>query len=354
MPDLSVGTIPGPNGSHAVAERLPKHLYRYIVAVSGWHQIPLLALTVGAFLLEVAPLELQRRIVNDAVKNRQYSAIVVLCAVYAGSILLQGATKLGMNIYRGWIGEYATRDLRQRVFAAHDGVADGVANDPPAAAETQGVAVSMVVAEVEPVGSFVGSSVSEPLLQAGILASVLAYIVHLDVWMAAAALALFVPQLIFVPLMQHAMNRRTGDRVGVLRQIGGGIIAPHEAGSGEASAEAARFDRVLRLNMGILELKFTMNFLMNLCSHLQIIAALLIGGWLVLHQQLEIGGVVAFISGIGRLTDPWGDLVNYFRDASLTRVKYELIVTAADGFTASTAGGNLRQPASRATTAFEA
>jgi len=42
-------------------------------------------------------------------------------------------------------------------------------------------------------------------------------------------------------------------------------------------------------------------------------------------DQLEMGGVVAFISGAGRLNDPWGDLVNYFRDLSLTQVKYKLV-----------------------------
>ena len=59
----------------------------------------------------------------------------------------------------------------------------------------------MIVGEVEPIGGFVGSSISEPLLQAGILLSVLSYIIHLDRWMAAAAFALFVPQLVFVPLL---------------------------------------------------------------------------------------------------------------------------------------------------------
>jgi hypothetical protein len=34
---------------------------------------------------------------------------------------------------------------------------------------------------------------------------------------------------------------------------------------------------------------------------------------------------VAFISGIGRITDPWGDLVNYFREVNLTQVKYALV-----------------------------
>jgi ABC-type bacteriocin/lantibiotic exporter with double-glycine peptidase domain len=68
-----------------------------------------------------------------------------------------------------------------------------------------------------------------------------------------------------------------------------------------------------------------MNFLMNLSTQFQIIGALLVGGWAVYESRLEIGGVVAFISGIGRITDPWGDLVNYFREVNLTQVKYALV-----------------------------
>ncbi|HYC13990.1 MAG TPA: hypothetical protein VEC75_07055, partial [Stellaceae bacterium] len=83
-------------------------------------------------------------------------------------------------------------------------------------------------------------------------------------------------------------------------------------------------------DMGIFRFKFTMNFLMNFCNHLQVIAALLLGGWYVLHQELEIGGVVALISGVGRLNDPWGDLVTYFRDLTVTDVKYRLVAGAID------------------------
>ena len=80
--------------------------------------------------------------------------------------------------------------------------------------------------------------------------------------------------------------------------------------------------------MGIFKFKFSMNFLMNVCNHLQIISALLVGGWWVYTSRLEIGGVVAFISGIGRLNDPWGDLVNYFRDVNVTQIKYRLLADA--------------------------
>jgi len=121
----------------------------------------------------------------------------------------------------------------------------------------------MIVAEVEPIGGFVGGSLSEPLLQAGILLSVLAYILHLDRWMAASAFALFVPQLFFVPLMQHAINRRAGARVWVLRQLGISTADTADTTAEHDRSDSRRVDRVLRLNMGIYKLKFSMNFLMG-------------------------------------------------------------------------------------------
>jgi ABC-type multidrug transport system fused ATPase/permease subunit len=281
------------------AGALPRTVLRYVLQTSAGHQLLLLALTVAVFLLEVVPLELQRRIVNDLVKHRGYSLVIALCALYAGVVAIQGATKLALNIYRGWVGERAKRDLRRRVHTVVEG--------PPAsspAAEAQGIAISMIVAEVEPVGGFVGESVSEPLLQAGIMASILAYLTHIDRWMAIAAVAIFVPQIVFVPLLQSAVNRRTGARIRVLRELGIAMIDRGDGGDDER-----RIEQAFALDMGIFKLKFTMNFLMNICNHLQVISALLVGGWWVYSRQLEIGGVVAFISGIARLNDPWGDLV---------------------------------------------
>jgi ABC-type multidrug transport system fused ATPase/permease subunit len=306
----------------AVGDELPGRLFRYVLATSGAHQLLLLTLTVCVFLIEIVPLELQRRIVNDLVKDRPYRWVIILCAVYAGVVLVQGGTKLGLNVYRGWVGERAVRDLRRHIHT----VIEAPSISSPAA-EAQGIAVSMIVAEVDPIGGFVGGSVSEPLLQGGILASVLAYLIHLDPWMALGACALFVPQFFFVPLMQAAVNRRAGARIRILRQLGIDVI---DQSNEHFRSDEQRIDRVFSLDMGIFQFKFTMNFLMNLCSHLQIISALLIGGWWVHIDRLEIGGVVAFISGISRLNDPWGDLVNYFRDLTVTQVKYRLLANAVN------------------------
>jgi len=302
--------------------KLPSTIFRYVLETSGYHQLFLLLLTVAVFLMELVPLELQRRIINDLVKNRTFGYVITLCAIYGAVVLVHGSTKLGLNIYRNWVGERAVLDLRRRIRDLV-GLSSVAASDP----EAQGVEISMIVAEVEPIGAFVGSSVSEPLLQSGVMLSVLAYLIHLDVWMALIAVAIFVPQLVFVPLMQKAIIERTAARVQVLRGLSISIVES-PGREGRERVEEGPIQRVFELDMGIFKLKFTMNFLMNFCNHLQRIAALLLGGWYVLTGQLEVGGVVAFISGVEKLNDPWGDLVNYFRDFSVAQVKYRLVSTA--------------------------
>jgi len=299
--------------------RFPDKLLRYIWQATSWHQILLLVVTVAVFLIEVVPLELQRRIVNDAVKHREFRLIITLCAVYAGVALVHGLLKMVLNIYRGWVAQHVTRDLRKRVRELE------VGSEPNPKAEERGIEISMIITEAEPIGLFVAGALSEPLLEGGILATVLAYMVHIDLWMTVIAAAIFLPQFVFVPLMQGAINRRSKMGISILRLLSTSLTDPEGATDNNLRQDEGRIDKLFRLNMGVYILKYGMNFLMNFGTHLQIIAALLYGGYLVLNSQLEIGGVVAFISGVNRLTDPWGDLVNYFRDLSLAHVKYRLL-----------------------------
>ena len=307
----------------------PSRFSRYIFETTALHQVGLAILTVIVFLIEVVPLELQRRIVNDAVKHRPFSMILALCAVYAGVALSHGAIKLGLNIYRGWVGQRAVRDLRERIRALENGLGSSAQGSNAETGE-RGKEISMIVAEAEPVGLFVASALAEPLLEAGVLATVFAYMVHIDTFMALIAAALFLLQMVFVPLMQGAINRRSMSGISLLRGLSANLTNPTDAGGQRLREDTERIDQVFTLNMGITTLKFSMNFLMNFCTQLQIIAALLYGSWLVLTDQLAVGGVVAFISGVTRLTDPWGDLVNYFRDLSLTTAKYRLLANTAN------------------------
>jgi len=68
---------------------LPQTMMGYVMRCSGRHQIVLALLSAGVFGLSSVPLELQRRIVNDAIKAGAISTILWLAAAYAGVALLE-------------------------------------------------------------------------------------------------------------------------------------------------------------------------------------------------------------------------------------------------------------------------
>jgi ABC-type bacteriocin/lantibiotic exporter with double-glycine peptidase domain len=149
--------------------------------------------------------------------------------------------------------------------------------------------------------------------------------------MALAAFSVFLPQVVFVPVMQRAINVRIAGRIATLREVSASMVARDSAAMESGSAQDLRIDQVFAFNMGIFKIKFSMNFLMNLVSHCGTAAILAIGGWFVLRGQTEVGTVVAFVSGLAKIIDPWGDLVNWFRDLTATTVRYELLALAVNG-----------------------
>src|SRR5215472_3876452 len=95
---------------------LPRTIMGYVMRCSGRHQIALAILSAGVFGLSSVPLELQRRIVNDAIKSGATRTILWLAAAYAGVALLEQGMKLALNIYRAWVSEDAVRGLRKTLL----------------------------------------------------------------------------------------------------------------------------------------------------------------------------------------------------------------------------------------------
>jgi len=80
--------------------------------------------------------------------------------------------------------------------------------------------------------------------------------------------------------------------------------------------------------MGIYKIKYGMNLAMNLMQYFSVAAALGVGGWFVATDRIQIGTVVAVVAGLGKLNDPWGDLVSWGRELSVDSVKYRLFADA--------------------------
>jgi ABC-type multidrug transport system fused ATPase/permease subunit len=318
-----------PSLQRAEHRAMPASVFGYVVRTSGPHQVWLALLSIAVFLLTMGPLELQRRIVNGTLESGAMHRVVLLCGSYAALALVSGGIKLALNVYRGWVSENAVRDLRRVVY---DHAVEGLRDHDPDP-EQEGIGMAIILTEAEPVGGFVGVSISEPLMQTGTLVTVFAYMIVLQPLIALFSLALFSLQIFFVPRLQHAVNLRAAARIRTMREVSGemiGDLGPGLTGIEAQRLFAERIGHVFRLNMAIYWLKFTMNFLMNLTHHLGVIGVLLVGSWYVVQHQLEIGTVVAFISGLSRINEPWGELVNYYREMTVVGVKYRLIAGALE------------------------
>ena len=307
---------------------MPRTIMGYVLAFTGLHQAGLAALSIAVFALSAVPLELQRRIVNGLTSKTTVQTIFWLAVAYAGVALTEQALKLLLNMYRGWIAESTVRRLRSAVSS--------VATGPHAASvEGTGMEIAMIVEEVEPIGGFTGVAVSQPLLAIGILASVIGYMFVLEPWLALIGLAFFLPQTIVVPMLQAAINRRARDRIVVKREVSGAMAESH--GTAPQSLIGA-IERIFRLNMSIYWFKYAMYLFLNLMHHFSVAVALCVGGWMALEGRIEVGTVVAIVGGLGKLIDPWGDLIDWVREYSVVSVKYRLFADAAEWLGAVPAG----------------
>jgi ABC-type bacteriocin/lantibiotic exporter with double-glycine peptidase domain len=301
----------------ATERRLPDGLFGYVWRESRRHQLWLCLLAGAVFPLTMAPLELQKRIVDHAIGDQNLDLLWLLGGVYFVVVLLQGGLKYALRWYRGLVGERAIRRLRARVRQAHDREAAGDDNEAG-----RGESVSIVSTEVERVGGFIGESFSEPVLQIGIFISLLGYMLVVQTTIALVSLAFFVPQAIFVPLLQRVANRRAQRKVQLVRGLGELLVVPDRD---QGASYRDGLDDVYRVRLQYYALKFLIKFLNNLLNQVAPISVLMVGGYLAIQGATTIGTVVAFISGFQRLADPSRELLAWYRLEAETRVQYRLI-----------------------------
>ena len=289
------------------AEMRAGNVFAFAWRQSRRHQPGLCLLAALVFPLTMVPLELQRRIIDQAIGDDNLDLLVWLGALYLAVVLLQGGLKYLLRLYRGMVSERIILELR-RVVRARDTDRD------------QGETVSIVASEVERVGGFVGEAFSEPLLQGGILCAILGYMLVVEPTIAVVSLLFFVPQIVLVPIIQRFVNRRARRKIELVRELGEHIV---EDAADRDYAGTAR--QVYAVRMSYYRLKFAGKLINNFMNHLAPLSVLMIGGYLVIAGETTIGTVVAFISGFERMADPSRQLLAYYRLMAETQVQYRLI-----------------------------
>lgn len=297
-------------------------LYRAILRVSWRRQIPLIGLSLAVAALAAVPLSYQKAIVNGlgsaaAAEADALDRLVRKCAELAALILLSLVLKWAVGYLSGITGENVIRFIRGRI---HETAFDGGRRRPEA--QPAGTLVTMISAEAEEVGRFVGGAFSQPLLQLGTLVSVVAFIAVSQPGLGAVAAAVILPQAVIVLLTQRQVNRLVAERVRVLRRASSTLTAGDLAA---VEAMPADFDEIYDTRRRIFIWKLSTKFILSALNAAGTVGILLLGGSLVIQGRTDVGTVVAATLGLARLQQPWTQLVAFYRDASAVRVKFDLL-----------------------------
>lgn len=313
---------------------MPQSVYRYIFRYSKWQQVVVIILTLLLLPLAPVPLELQRRLLDDAVANKDVDLLVWLAILYVGALFLTSGIKLAMRIQRELISARIVHALRRSVYYHIYTVT------PPSLLEKsaqggdvvdEGAVVSMLSSEVEKLGGFAGAAISGPLLQIGTLIVVLGYMFYIEPLVASIALALYSPQFVIVPIFQAKLNRLAGKKAITVRSLGNYIVdnaepdllnKPPPAGFTELT------DRILRLRTRFLMTKNIMKTLNNLLIALGPFGVISYGGYLVIQGQVEVGVILAFVSGLERLGGPIRELIGSYGAITDARMRYRILLNS--------------------------
>ena len=289
-----------------------KTLPKYILKMSGKHQFILCVMAMLSTLINLVPLELQRRIIDNAIDNKSLENLINLGIAYAVSLLAYQVIKLIFRIYQGWVAESTIKNTRKDLIEIHS--QNGNKSDK------DGQAVSVISNEVESIGTYVGEHISDASSNVMMLVGVTAYMFVVEPEIAFFALLFFIPQVALVPFMQKLLNRLIKKRVELVRNLSDTISEIKEP------VDTPKIVRSIYLNrMRFTFVKYTMKALINFLNTLGPLTVLIYGGYLAIEGETTAGVIVAFLSGFQRMSGPVRGLIGFYRLTAQTSVQYHML-----------------------------
>jgi ABC-type multidrug transport system fused ATPase/permease subunit len=281
-------------------------------------------------------LELQKRIINQAIGQRNFNALLWLCGGFLGAVLANGALKYVKQNLEGYISETMLRDLRGELY-------DRILRFPllHLKSTSTGQLVAMILGEVEDLGGYFGLALSTPAFHGAMLLGTLGYMVFANPWMALVSMVLFPIQMVFIRRLQRRVSALSRDRVRMVRGLSdriqesvGGLqeIYANDTTAYEAGRFRHQLQRIFRVRLNIYNLKYLIKWINNFLEKFGQLVLLFVGGWLIINQPeaFNLGTLVAFLQAYGQLNEPWRELINFFQLRENARVKYEQVIANFD------------------------
>jgi ABC-type multidrug transport system fused ATPase/permease subunit len=280
-------------------------------------------ITITVFT-RVFPLEMQKRIVNEAINLKKMDLLLFYCGLYLAAVLLSSGLKYLISVLMTLISQRALANMRKAVY-------QHILTLPLSFFRKTGpgLVVTSLVNELAPAGDFAGMAIGVPITSVLTLLAFAGYLFWLSPWLAALCMSIYPMVVFLVPAIQKRANEANKKRVDSSRnmsnKIAESITGIHEIhGNGAFAIEGKKFDRLvdeqmrIRIVWGLYRfgVKVATNFFTNLSPFLVFI----LGGYLTIKGQLELGALVAFLSAQERLYDPWKELIDFYQlyqDASV-------------------------------------
>ena len=315
-------------------------MFAYVWRTCRNDQIKICLLAGLVAFLSIIPLELQRRIVDSVVSRADVWLLVLLGSIYLVVLVIQGGLKYAVNLLKGRIQEEVARNLRQRAVDRKYSTlrADG---RPDPEVMNSGTMASMLTSESEDLGEFASGSLSTPLLQTTTIAWVLAYLIWVEPQIACLAVVIYAPQVFLVPKIQRNVNRLARRRTQAMRKLGHAAVGFGHTTVDDQKRLRSRasllINLIFKIRMIIYRQKYFLTIIGNFLNSFGILVVLMVGGYMVIHGQTNVSTLVVFMSGFQKISDPWDQLIQYYRSLSNARVTFGLVADVIDGtdFTAT-------------------
>jgi putative ABC transport system ATP-binding protein len=336
-------------------------IFRFIFRHSKKEQIFLLVLTGLSFPFLYYSLDLPKTIINQAIGGKDFPRdlfgyqfdqipyLLLLSVIFLALVCINGGFKYYINVYRGQLGERMLRRLRYDLYAR-------VLRFPLPHFKrvSQGEVIPMITAEVEPLGGFIGDSVSLPAFQGGTLLTILIFMFVQDPILGTAAIALYPLQGYIIPKLQRRVNELGKERVKAVRKlsdrIGESISGVQEIHANNTARFAlanftARLGEIYTIRYEIYRRKFFIKFLNNFIAQLTPFFFYSIGGVLVIKGDLTFGALVAILAAYKDLSAPWKELLTYYQRKEDSRIKYDQVIEQFDTAGSLSEAQQLDEPA---------
>ena len=301
-------------------------LFSWVLTSSIKLQVTLVLIILVTVIARVIPLEMQKRIVNEAISLSKFDLLLLYCGIYLAAVIFASFFKFLINYIQTIIAQRALEQMRKGLY-------HHILTLPlNFFRKTQpGMVVSSLITELTTAGNFVGMAIAVPVTNILTLVAFAGYLIWLHPLLGLVSLSIYPIVLFIIPLLQKRANIANKKRVDTTRSlssnIGEAISGVHEIhGNGAYEIENNKFDRLaeklLKIRIRWTLLNESIKQLNNLFNSLSPFLIFLLGGYLAMTGQLELGALVAFLSAQEKLYDPWKELIGFYQVYQDASVRY--------------------------------